>query len=129
MVAARLLFRFVETCRCPVSPIRILSNYNETRFVRNNNFQSFRSFSFKLCLSQSPSMAQYCTRFSTNVAFKGNLSFDSKQINHKSSNSQEDKSGKWTGKNAWKLGLILLGGWAVASGGLLIWTWGVLCIV
>ncbi|XP_070182115.1 mitochondrial import inner membrane translocase subunit TIM50-like isoform X1 [Littorina saxatilis] len=36
----------------------------------------------------------------------------------------EQKSGRWTGKNAWKLGLVFLSGWSVMSGGMLIYTWG-----
>ena len=36
----------------------------------------------------------------------------------------EMKSGRWTGKNAWKLGLLFLGGWSVMSGGMLIYIWG-----
>lgn len=36
----------------------------------------------------------------------------------------EKKSGRWTGKNAWKLGLVFLSGWSVVSGGMLIYIWG-----
>ncbi|XP_025105179.1 mitochondrial import inner membrane translocase subunit TIM50-like [Pomacea canaliculata] len=36
----------------------------------------------------------------------------------------DKKGGKWTGKNAWKLGLAFLGGWCLLSGGFLIYAWG-----
>ena len=36
----------------------------------------------------------------------------------------EKKSGRWTGKNAWKLGLVFLGGWSFVCGGMLVYAWG-----
>ena len=46
-----------------------------------------------------------------------------------SEKGSEKKSGRWTGKNAWKLGLIFLSGWSVMSGGMLIYIWGEDCHV
>ncbi|XP_029637914.1 mitochondrial import inner membrane translocase subunit TIM50 isoform X2 [Octopus sinensis] len=41
-----------------------------------------------------------------------------------SSGSKKERSSRWTGKNAWKLGLLLLGGWATLTTGVLISIWG-----
>ncbi|XP_076442911.1 mitochondrial import inner membrane translocase subunit TIM50-like [Babylonia areolata] len=38
--------------------------------------------------------------------------------------SEKKKSGRWTGPNAWKLGLVFLGGWSMVCGGVLVYSWG-----
>ncbi|XP_074658991.1 mitochondrial import inner membrane translocase subunit TIM50-C-like [Tubulanus polymorphus] len=37
---------------------------------------------------------------------------------------KEKPSSKWTGKNAWKLGLVFMGGGAVVVGGMILYEWG-----
>ena len=44
--------------------------------------------------------------------------------NDKEKDSKGSKDSKWTGKNAWRLGLLLLGGWSVISGGMILYIWG-----
>ncbi|KAL8590109.1 hypothetical protein ACOMHN_034340 [Nucella lapillus] len=41
-----------------------------------------------------------------------------------SDKGSEKKSGRWTGNNAWKLGLVFLGGWSMMCGGVLLYSWG-----
>ncbi|GAB1599966.1 mitochondrial import inner membrane translocase subunit TIM50-like isoform X1 [Argonauta hians] len=41
-----------------------------------------------------------------------------------STGSKNERFSRWTGKNAWRLGLLLLGGWATFTAGVLINTWG-----
>lgn len=41
-----------------------------------------------------------------------------------SSGDKKEKDSKWSGRNAWKYGLLLLGGWATVTTGVLINIWG-----
>ncbi|KAK7487161.1 hypothetical protein BaRGS_00021656 [Batillaria attramentaria] len=55
--------------------------------------------------------------------------YDARSTAGESSGTEQDKksekkSGRWTGKNAWKLGLLGLGGWLIFSGGALFYIWG-----
>jgi hypothetical protein len=36
----------------------------------------------------------------------------------------DKKNGRWTGKNAWKLGMVVLGGWSAITGSVLVYIWG-----
>lgn len=58
------------------------------------------------------------------AADSSNEADDKKSGGAGESSQQEKKSGRWTGKNAWKLGLVALGGWILFSGGALFYVWG-----
>ncbi|XP_041352373.1 mitochondrial import inner membrane translocase subunit TIM50-C-like [Gigantopelta aegis] len=42
----------------------------------------------------------------------------------KKDDSKGSKESKWTGKNAWRLGLVLMSGWSIISGGMMLYIWG-----
>lgn len=111
---------------CKLDKLKGIHTYRNLSFVYIGQSSIFRlkepQHSFQYSTEKPPDSLKGITGdiLKSKIAEKE----DEKSKQEQDKTDKKEKQSKWSGKNAWRLGLLLLGGWGICATGGMLYVWG-----